>query len=88
MDTNLFNEYSKQVGEWQQKLFNTWVESFPSGSDRDNLSETFKTTLNLQQDWVNAALKAQEVGIDIALGAQKELWRSYFELLRNSPYTK
>ena len=85
MDTNLFNEYSKQVGEWQQKFFNTWMESFLGESERDNLSETWKTTLNRQQDWVNVALKVQELGIDIALGTQRELWRSYFELFRNSP---
>ncbi len=88
MDTNLFEEYSKQVKDWQQQVFNTWTASFPGGSNQNNFSDTWEAALNLQQDWVNAALKAQEVGINIALVTQQELWHSYFDLFRNSRYTK
>ena len=88
MDTNLLDEYSKQMKDWQQEVFKTWTASFPGGSNEKNFSSTWETAINLQQDWVNAALKAQEIGINIALGAQQELWRSYFDLLRNSSYLK
>ncbi len=88
MDTNFFEEYQKQFSQWQNKFFDTWVESIPDGENKVNLSDTFEKTLSLQQDLVETALKTQKVSMEMAMEAQEKFWDQYFELLRRMPMIK
>lgn len=88
MNTKLFDEYLQQFNDWQQKLVETWIESFPGGNNQFNPSRTIETALNLQQELVKTNLKAQEVTMQMAMETQKDFWDGYFDLIRRMPFLK
>jgi hypothetical protein len=85
MDTKFFEEYQKQLLEWQRTFFNTWLESLPKGTMEVNVNDTFATTLKLQEETVKAFLETQEKTTQMMLEAQKQFWTSYFDLLQKEP---
>lgn len=84
MDSNLFDEYWKQMKDLQQQVVKAAIGSFPGGIDQNNPFGTWDTALNLQKDLVDAAIKTQETGINMALSAQQNMCSNYFQLLRSS----
>ena len=95
MDTKLLDEYSKQVNEylkqvreWQQKFLDTCMESFPGSKNQSNLSDNWKKAINLQQDWVNSAVEAEEVTMRMTMATQKDFWNGYFDLIRKMPFVE
>ena len=85
MDTTFFEEYQKQLLDWQKKFFNSWLESLPKATMEVNVSDTFETTLKLQQEMVKAFIEAQEKTSKMMLEAQKQFWQNYFGLLNKEP---
>jgi hypothetical protein len=85
MDTKFFEEYQKQLIEWQRKFFDTWLESLPKATMEVNVTDTFETTLKLQEENVKAFLETQEKTTQMMLEAQKQFWQSYFDLLHKEP---
>ncbi len=88
MATHLFDEYLKQMKDLQKKVFSATIENLPGGGNQNDLSAPLKKALSFQKGLLNVTLKAQETGINMALSAQQEMWRSYFKLLRNNPHMK
>lgn len=88
MATSSFDEYSKQVKDWQKKVLKTTASSFSKVKNKDNSSAPWNKVADFQKSWLNAAIKAQETGVNTALSAQQDLWRNYFKVLRSNPYIK
>lgn len=88
MDTKFFEDYQKQLGDWQKKFFDTWLENFPNGKMELNLSENFEKTLKFQEEAVKNYLEAQEKTTQMMLEAQKQFWADYFEMLRQKTAEK
>ncbi|MBR8827086.1 MAG: thylakoid-associated protein [Gomphosphaeria aponina SAG 52.96 = DSM 107014] len=88
MDANFFEEYQKQLNQWQQKFFDSWFENIPSIDNQFNLSDSLDKTLSFQQSVVQTALKNQKIAIDLTMEAQEKLWDNYFELLRKTASMK
>lgn len=87
MDTKFFEEYQKQLLDWQKKFFSTWLESLPTGQMELNVSDTFETTLKFQEELVKSYLEAQQKTSQMMLEAQKQFWDKYFEMIRKQPVT-
>jgi hypothetical protein len=85
MDTKLFEDYQKQLSEWQKKFFDTWIENLPNGKTSLNFSENFDKALSFQEELVNSYLESQEKSMQMMLQAQKQFWADYFETLRKKP---
>lgn len=85
MDTKFFEEYQKQLLQWQRTFFNTWLESLPKATLEVDVNDTFATTLKLQEETVKAFLETQEKTTQMMLEAQKQFWNSYFNLLQKEP---
>lgn len=83
MDTKIFEDYQKQVADWQKKFFDTWMESMPSG--KIDFQENFEKTLKFQEEAVKNYLEAQEKASKMMLDSQKEFWKNYFEAMRKAP---
>lgn len=88
MDTNVFEQYRKNLKNFQEQVVKMSIASFPGGSKQSDAFSPMKAALNLQESWMNAAFKAQETGISMALGAQQQMSRSYFKMLRKSFFIK
>lgn len=87
MDTKFFEEYQTQLLDWQKKFFSTWLESFPKGATEIKLTDTFETSVKLQEEMVKSYLEAQEKSATMMLEAQKQFWDNYFETIRKQPVT-
>jgi len=87
MDTKFFDEYQAQLLDWQKKFFDTWLESLPKGSAEVKLTDTFETSLKLQEEMVKSYLEAQEKAASTMLETQKQFWDNYFQALRQRPVT-
>ncbi len=88
MATHVFDEYLKQMKDLQKKVFGAMVENLPGGANQSDPSAPLKKALSFQKGLINATLKLQETGVNMALNAQQDMYRSYFKLLRNNPYMK
>ncbi|MGC9527369.1 MAG: thylakoid-associated protein [Limnospira sp.] len=84
MDTKLFEDYQKQMMDFQKKWFDTWMESFPSLKDASPLSDNFEQTLKIQEEIVNSYLDTQKQTNQMMLDAQKQLWTEYFKTMQKS----
>jgi len=87
MDTKFFEEYQTQLLDWQKKFFSTWMEGFPKGVTEIKLTDTFETSVKLQEEMVKSYLEAQEKSATMMLEAQKQFWNNYFETIRKQPVT-
>jgi len=87
MDTKFFEEYQAQLLDWQKKFFSTWMEGFPKGVTEIKLTDTFETSVKLQEEMVKSYLEAQEKSATMMLEAQKQFWNNYFETIRKQPVT-
>ena len=85
MDTKFFEDYQKQLLQWQRIFFNTWLENLPKGTMEVNVNDTFATTIKLQEETIKAFLEAQEKTTQMMLEAQKQFWQNYFNLLEKEP---
>lgn len=85
MDTKFFEDYQKQLLEWQRTFFNNWLENFPKGTLEVNVSDSFASTLKLQEETIKAFLETQEKTTQMMLEAQKQFWQNYFKLLAKEP---
>lgn len=85
MDTKYFEDYLKQLSEWQKRYFDTWMQTLPNGKEGVNMSETVEKNLKLQEDMINSSLEAQQKMVEMMVDAQKEFWNKYFELMRKQP---
>lgn len=88
MDTKFFDEYQKQLREWQQKLVDTWIESLPNGKKELNFSENFEKALKLQEEAVKTYLEVQEKTTQTIIESQKQFWADYFEIVRTKSTEK
>ena len=84
MDTKLFEDYQKQMMDFQKKWFDTWMESIPNFKDASPLSEGFEQTLKVQEEIVNSYLDTQKQTTQMMLDAQKQLWTEYFKSMKKS----
>ena len=75
----LWDESQKQLIESQQKLVTLWMESFTSHTYPMSISNNFEKTLNVQQELIHSALKAQKVAVELSIETQKQFWDSYFQ---------
>jgi hypothetical protein len=82
METKVFEEYQKQLSEWQKKFFDSWLENLPNGKISLNLAENFEKALKVQEETVKTYLEAQEKTTQMLLEAQKQFWTDYFEMMR------
>ncbi len=82
MDTKLLEDYQKQILDYQQKLFDTWLGNLPNGKISLNLSENFEKTVEFQKELVNSYLEFQEKTSSMLLNTQKQLWHDYFEAIK------
>lgn len=85
MDTKFFEEYQKQLLDWQKKFLNTWFESLPKATMDIDITDPFKTTLKIQKELVQTYLEAQEKTTQMMLEAQKQFWGNYFESVEKEP---
>jgi hypothetical protein len=85
MDTKLFEDYQKQLLDCQKKLFDTWLDSLPSGKVSLDMSDNFDKTVELQKELVTSYLEVQEKTSSMLLDAQKKLWNDYFEAIKKEP---
>ena len=85
MDTKFFEDYQKQLLEWQRTFFNTWMENLPKATMDVNVSDTFTSTLKLQEETIKTFLQAQEKTTQMMLEAEKQFWQNYFKLLQREP---
>ena len=85
MNTQFFEEYQTQLLDWQKKFFSTWMESLPKGTAEIKLTDTFETSLKLQEEMVKSYLEAQEKSATMMIDAQKQYWDNYFDALRQQP---
>jgi hypothetical protein len=88
MDTKFFDEYQKQLREWQKKLVDTWIESLPNGKKELNFSENFEKALKLQEEAVKTYLEVQEKTTQTIIESQKQFWTDYFEMMRTKAADK
>ena len=84
MDTKLFEDYQKQMMDFQKKWFDTWMETLPSLQDAAPLSDSFEQTLKIQEEIVNSYLDTQKQTTQMMLDAQKQLWTEYFKTMQKS----
>lgn len=85
MDTKLFEDYQKQVSDWQQKFFDVWLENLPiKGKNPLNFSENFEQALKFQEELVKSYLEAQEKTTQMMIEAQRQFWNDYFEVMRKN----
>lgn len=89
MYTTYFDEYQKQftawqqqVGDWQKKFFDAWLENLPAGKADVNFSESFDQALKFQEDLVNTYLETQEKSSRMMLESQRKFWEDYFARMR------
>lgn len=92
LDTKMFEEYQKQLNEWQsqynnwqKRFFDNWLEALSVDKKDKNFAETFKKTVDIQQEFVANYMEAQQKASQFALDAQKQFWDNYFELVRKTP---
>jgi vacuolar-type H+-ATPase catalytic subunit A/Vma1 len=84
MDTKLFEDYQKQMMDFQKKWFDTWMDSLSNLKDASPLSEGFEQTLKMQEEIVNSYLDTQKQTNQMMLDAQKQLWSEYFKTMKKS----
>ena len=88
MDTKLFEEYQKQLLDWQKKFLDACLESLPNDKQELTLSENLEKALKMQEEMVNSCLDAQAKTMEMMLEAQKKLWSDYFGLIRQKSTKK
>ncbi|ELR98070.1 hypothetical protein [Gloeocapsa sp. PCC 73106] len=82
MDVNFFEEYQKQLNQWQKEFFETWLNNFTGTENQLNFSDSIDKTLSFQQAFVETTLKNQKLAIETTISTQEKLWENYFEMLR------
>ena len=85
MDTKLFEDYQKQLSDWQKKFFDAWIENMPSGGTSLDFKENFEKALKVQEELVQTYIETQEKTTQMMLEAQKRFWDQYFETMRKQP---
>jgi hypothetical protein len=92
LDPKVFDEYQQQLNEWQtqftqwQKRFlDNWLETLPKDGKEVNFSETFKKTVDIQQEFISNYMEAQQKASKFALESQQKFWDNYFDLVRKTP---
>jgi hypothetical protein len=82
MDANFFEEYEKQLNQWQKEFFETWLSNFTGTENQLNFSDSIDKTLSFQQAFVETTLKNQKLAIETTISTQEKLWENYFEMGR------
>lgn len=92
LDTKMFDEYQKQLNEWQsqftdwqKRFFDTWLESMSTDGKDMKFTDTFKKTVDIQQEFISNYIEAQQKASQFALESQQKFWDNYFELVRKAP---
>jgi hypothetical protein len=83
MDTKFFEDYQKQLAEWQKKFFDAWLESMPGKTVK--MPESFEKTLEFQQELVKSYLETQRKTAEMMLETQQQFWDKYFETMQKIP---
>ncbi|MEG3437948.1 thylakoid-associated protein [Pannus brasiliensis CCIBt3594] len=84
MYANYFEEYQKQLADWQKQFLATWTSAIPSGKPVFEFPDSVKQSIELQEQLVKSYLESQETAAKIALENQKKFWEGYFDLARQS----
>ena len=82
MDTKLFDEYQKQLVDWQKKFLDACLDSLPNDKKDLDFSENLDKALVVQEQMVNSCLDAQAKTVEMMLDAQKKFWAEYFNVVR------
>jgi hypothetical protein len=95
MDYKFIDEYQRQLSDWQSRFFETWMNVVPGKEKRIDLFDIFDKTINLQQEFVGANIKAQTAATQLFLEAQRKVidtqqqyWSNYFDLMRRVPVAR
>ena len=83
--SNSFNDFLNQTGEVQKQFFNTATSTISQmqDSNRQRMRENFDNALNFQEQVVTSSLELQLLSARLTIESQKQLWNSYFNLLRS-----
>jgi uncharacterized glyoxalase superfamily protein PhnB len=84
MYANYFEEYQKQLADWQKQFLSTWLGAIPSGKPVFEFPTSVTQSLEVQEQVVKSYLEAQENAAKVALETQKKFWDSYFDLTKQS----
>jgi hypothetical protein len=84
MDTKYFDEYLEQLKEWQDKFFETWVNSFPDLKEGFKLPENAEKALKFQEELVSSYLETEKKTTDLLLNTQKQFWNQYFDTMKKA----
>jgi hypothetical protein len=82
--SSLWKDYQMKLLESQKKLMNSWTSTIPTDMTPGNISESFKKTLDFQQELINATLETQQATANLAIEAQKKLWDDYFKMTQKT----
>ncbi len=80
--TELWTDSQKQLTESQKQLFQVWMDSFSGKVSPADFSASFDTLLSIQQEMIHSTLNAEKTAFQLALETQKQLWDSYFQIIR------
>lgn len=88
MDTKLFDEYQKQLLDWQKKFLDTCLNALPNDNKDLGVSENLEKAIVVQEQIVNSCLEAQAKTVEMMLDAQKNFWANYFMAIRQKSTEK
>ena len=89
MATNYFEQWSKQVFDWQRTLLDQWtdVNRLGMGMKGENLTENWENSIKFGEEMVKTSLALQEESNKMMLETQKQFWDNYFQSLRQTTLT-
>lgn len=83
--SNSFSEFLNQISEVQRQFFTNATSVIPGMQDssQPRMRENFDNALNFQEQVVTTSLELQSLLARLTLESQKQLWNSYFNMLRS-----
>ncbi len=83
--SNSFSEFLNQISEVQRQFFTNATSVIPGMQDssQPRMRENFDNALNFQEQAVTTSLELQSLLARLTIESQKQLWNSYFNMLRS-----
>jgi hypothetical protein len=83
--SNSFSEFLNQISEVQRQFFTNATSVIPGMQDssQQRMRENFDNALNFQEQAVTTSLELQSLLARLTIESQKQLWNSYFNMLRS-----
>ena len=82
--TGNLEQFLRQLSDVQRNIFTSWTSTMPNiqGSSMPNFREAVDNTLKFQEEVVTGSLELQALLARQSIEAQKQLWESYFNMMR------